>query len=653
MSGSSAPARATRCSSSSRAADASSCRRPGRTSRTRVVEALAIGTPVVATRRRRCARDRPATARTGCSSTPATTAAFAAALERVLRDDELRARLRGARPARSSASRPTACSTRARSASATGGAVKPRVLFVGRTRYRLPLDDALRGNGMRSARCSSSRPRGSFDRSTADASLAPSSGSTSSTLRSSTGRCRSGSPRAAHLPGRAWSCARALETAAVLVARNLTRSNAAVVAEVHGDWRTLTRLYGSRARRFAAPVADAAAGPSPSAQAVAPRLHRAISCASCAVSLTRVSRRGPDPRFVGSDPSPLPAEPRAIFIGALQPYKNVDGLVATWRGVVREVPDAVLHVVGNGPQSPSARRDGHPATIESVDVAVAASRRVALDGLELLVSVPPPRGARSRRDRGARPRPSGRSSRPGGIPDLVTDGENGELYDPDPDDCGVTRCDCSRCSATGHLRASRRRACRRERWLVTPEESACRASSSTARVRRVRLVVITQASTRTIPRSERPSRSSGACCARRRAVVLRCARDRRPSCQRSRAHVRRGAVPRSRGAARAFLRPSCGRRPVAVLAHMAPITPSSPRRSRGLSRSVVLWFTHWRDSRTLSSRSGCRRRSSASTTFVPAALVQARRDAAHGIEVPDEPVSVRRRHAQAVSLGRT
>src|SRR5438105_13165709 len=46
------------------------------------------------------------------------------------------------------------------------------------------------------------------------------------------------------------------ETAAALTARTIARSDAAVIADVHGDYRAPTRLYGSRLRAALNPVAD-------------------------------------------------------------------------------------------------------------------------------------------------------------------------------------------------------------------------------------------------------------------------------------------------------------------------------------------------------------------------------------------------------------
>src|SRR5207237_7755906 len=48
--------------------------------------------------------------------------------------------------------------------------------------------------------------------------------------------------------------------AAALLARRLARVPAKVAVDVHGDWRTATRLYGSPLRRALAPPADAVAG---------------------------------------------------------------------------------------------------------------------------------------------------------------------------------------------------------------------------------------------------------------------------------------------------------------------------------------------------------------------------------------------------------
>src|SRR5439155_21333630 len=48
----------------------------------------------------------------------------------------------------------------------------------------------------------------------------------------------------------------AYEAAAALAARRLVGRRTPVLVDVHGDWRTSTRLYGSPLRRAVSPVAD-------------------------------------------------------------------------------------------------------------------------------------------------------------------------------------------------------------------------------------------------------------------------------------------------------------------------------------------------------------------------------------------------------------
>src|SRR5207247_6468572 len=43
-----------------------------------------------------------------------------------------------------------------------------------------------------------------------------------------------------------------------------------------------------------------------------------------------------------------PERPVALFVGVLEPYKNVDGLAEAWRLVAQRLPGAELHVVGTG-----------------------------------------------------------------------------------------------------------------------------------------------------------------------------------------------------------------------------------------------------------------------------------------------------------------
>jgi glycosyltransferase involved in cell wall biosynthesis len=141
------------------------------------------------------------------------------------------------------------------------------------------------------------------------------------------------------------------ETAASLAARKLARVPAAVIADVHGDFRTPTRLYGSRVRSMLNPLADRVATTA---------LRRADAVRTISDFTTGLVRgEGVEPTdvfpayvdltvFLEDPPAPLPDAPRALFVGVLQRYKNIDGLVATWRRVVALQPDARLLLVGAG-----------------------------------------------------------------------------------------------------------------------------------------------------------------------------------------------------------------------------------------------------------------------------------------------------------------
>jgi glycosyltransferase involved in cell wall biosynthesis len=140
--------------------------------------------------------------------------------------------------------------------------------------------------------------------------------------------------------------------ACALLGRRLAGSRAPVIVEVHGDWRISTRLYGSPLRRLLAPVADGAAR-------VALRRADAVRALSTFTgSLVERARGRPADAvfptysdlgaFAGSAPLPLPSTPTALFVGALELYKNVDGIAHAWRKVAREVPQARLVMIGSG-----------------------------------------------------------------------------------------------------------------------------------------------------------------------------------------------------------------------------------------------------------------------------------------------------------------
>jgi glycosyltransferase involved in cell wall biosynthesis len=149
---------------------------------------------------------------------------------------------------------------------------------------------------------------------------------------------------------RAVVCQTPYDGAAALLARRLARVPARVVVEVHGDWRTSTRLYGSSSRRMLGRLGDAVAA------ATLRRADAVRTVSPFTAGLVRelgVEPAADFPAYMDLDPfvvapKPLPERPVALFVGVLEAYKNVDGLAAAWRLAAPRVPDASLHLVGKG-----------------------------------------------------------------------------------------------------------------------------------------------------------------------------------------------------------------------------------------------------------------------------------------------------------------
>ena len=217
------------------------------------------------------------------------------------------------------------------------------------------------------------------------------------------------------------------ETALVLLARTLARVPAKVIADVHGDWRAPTRLYGSRARRLLDPLADALA------RVGLRRADGIRTISAYTTGLVRAAGREPAaefPAYMDLEPflgpaAPLPEAPAALFVGVLERYKAIDVLGAAWPAVRERVPEAQLHVVGSGSLTAPAG-DGITWSRSLTTAEVSA----ALDAATLLVLPSRSEGmgrvvveafCRGRAVVG---------SRVGGIPDLVRDGENGVLVPP-------------------------------------------------------------------------------------------------------------------------------------------------------------------------------------------------------------------------------
>ena len=262
---------------------------------------------------------------------------------------------------------------------------------------------------------------------------------------------------------------------AVLV--SLARPRAKLIVELHGDWRTATRLYGSPLRRALSPLADRLA-----ARAIR-RADAVRAVSGFTAGLARdlgVEPAGEFTTFVDLDlfnetpPAPLPAKATALFVGVLELYKNVDGLAAAWRLAAPRVPDGHLRIVGNGSRSAIvealvADLPGQTSWVERLEPAEVVA---ALDAATCLVlpsrSEGLPRIVVEALCRGR----SVVAARGGGIPDIVEDGANGLLVEPD--DIEALAAAIERVLTDGALAQNLAETARKlaEPWLATPAQYA-------------------------------------------------------------------------------------------------------------------------------------------------------------------------------------
>ena len=277
------------------------------------------------------------------------------------------------------------------------------------------------------------------------------------------------------------------EAAAVLVGRRLARSDVRLIVDIHGDWRTLSRLYGSPLRALGRPFFDRIA---------AFALHRADgvrTVSSYGTALVRELGREPAgefPAFMDLGPfverplAPLPATSSPLFVGVLELYKNVDGLAEAWRRAAPQLPGVTLRIVGEG-----TRRDvveelvrDLPDQTEWVPELEPDAVVDAMDAATFLVLPSRSEGmGRVLVEALARGRPV-LGANVGGIPELVRDGENGLLVEPR--DVGalseaIVRL-CSDRPLLERLAAGARASA--EPWLATPREYAERMRELVDRV---------------------------------------------------------------------------------------------------------------------------------------------------------------------------
>ncbi|MGH2933910.1 MAG: glycosyltransferase family 4 protein, partial [Gaiellaceae bacterium] len=308
--------------------------------------------------------------------------------------------------------------------------MKPRVLFVSRERFRLPLDGTQRRKW--------DAVGDLLDHRVVAAAQPGSPTSADRMTLAGPARALDGPLYYLRLPGRIAHELRTFrpdvavvqgvhEASAFLVARALTRVPTRLVLDVQGDWHAATRLYGSPARRLLNPLNDVLG-------VVAVRSADAVRTlspfTSAAVRRVRREPAGEFPPFVDGDvflagpPAPLPSRPRALFVGVLERYKGFDTLAAAWPRVLEAVPDAELHVVGRGTLASLVPDARWTQSLDAVGVAAAMDDAWLLclpsraEGLGRVVIEAMCRG---------RAVVGGDA---GGIPDLVEDGADGLLVLP-------------------------------------------------------------------------------------------------------------------------------------------------------------------------------------------------------------------------------
>ena len=359
--------------------------------------------------------------------------------------------------------------------------MKPRLLLVGRTRYRLPLDTGLQRKF--DALCTRLEVRvlaGAAGESVEDPRFR--------LVRRVRPRALDGFAFHSSLPLRVARELRSFrpdvvlvqgahEAWAVLVARALAHSRARVVLDVHGDWRLVTRLYGSSARRVLSGVADAFAA------AAVRRVDGVRTVSEFTSSLVREAggnSAGTFPAFMDLEPFlsrppvPLPECPAALFVGVLERYKDIDGLARAWRLAASQVPEAELRIVGTGSRRRVVERllrdlPGQTRWLPELSGPEVASE---LDRATCLV-LPSPREGMGRVvvEALARGRPViGMNA--GGVPELVRHDANGLLVDVD--DPGALADALVRVLSDGALAARLAAAARPSvaRFAITPEQYA-------------------------------------------------------------------------------------------------------------------------------------------------------------------------------------
>jgi glycosyltransferase involved in cell wall biosynthesis len=225
---------------------------------------------------------------------------------------------------------------------------------------------------------------------------------------------------------------------AVTLARALPRRvRPRVVVEVHGDWRSASRLYGTRGRERLAPIGEWLAA------AALRRADRVRVIGAFTEDLARgAGYAGEIDRFPAfseydlflDEPTIVRGDAASmLFAGALERAKGVDVLLDAWPLVHARRPGARLVVAGRGSLAGEvdARALVPGSGIDAVGAVPRERVRELMDESALLVLPSRSEGlGRVVLEAWARERPVV-ATRVGGITELVADGETGLLVPPD------------------------------------------------------------------------------------------------------------------------------------------------------------------------------------------------------------------------------
>ncbi len=246
---------------------------------------------------------------------------------------------------------------------------------------------------------------------------------------------------AARRPPAAIVCQSPFEACGVAVLRDALPSarRPLLQIEVHGDWRTATRLYGGPLRQLLGPLADQVAEwalrRADRVRVVSEWLGELVRDAGYDGPMDRFIAYSDYDEFLAAAPVEPPDAPRALFVGALERPKAVDVLLDAWPLVIESVPDARLTMIGGGTRHDEVvdriRNDGLAHSVELLAPMSRTDVRRHLDASSCLVLPSRSEGlGRVILEAMGRERPVVATA-VGGIVELVEPGRTGTLVPPE------------------------------------------------------------------------------------------------------------------------------------------------------------------------------------------------------------------------------